>query len=397
MLPWRCTLIRNEPATWDWKPRVKPEVTSLSENPVIWCSPVVCVSVCSCVWRPLPVHQHWLCVWREEPSIRRRRRSQSSQCLWTQQTGGREGDTETLSRYLSVSLLSHPHLSVSLPPICPSLVCLSLTSLCCSCADPAGANSVRGGGVCAGERRHLSVAPCPGHDGKLHFGPLSAEVPHRHPGRSRCLQEAVWEGETGRLRCVWEGDGSLFPPACLTACLSLLQDPSIRGVFHFSSKQQMTKYEMGVSMAQAFNLSCDHLIPVNIYIINMLMGCCILIVVTTFLNLMQSSYGLFIYEQIHHDTWGDRKILQINLYFKYLFFFFYLGRSYAGVTIFLFRLSDLVTDQCEFFSGGWKMHKSKITLFLQYKYNTTRHRNIFKNKKMCILYVFLSKCTLRST
>lgn len=264
---------------WDWKPRVKPEVTLLSENPVTWCSPLVCVSVCSCVWRPLPLHQHWLCVWREESSIRRRRRSQSPQCLWTQQAGGREGDTETLPRYLSVSHLSHPHLSVSLPPICPSLVCLSPTCLCCSCADPAGADSVRGGGVRAGERRHLSVAPCPGHDGELHFGPLPAEVPHRHPGRSRRLQEAVWEGETGRLQCIWEGDGSLFPPARLTVCLSLLQDPSIRGIFHFSSKQQMTKYEMGVSMAQAFNLPCDHLIPVNI--INILMGCCILIVVTT--------------------------------------------------------------------------------------------------------------------
>lgn len=41
------------------------------------------------------------------------------------------------------------------------------------------------------------------------------------------------------------------------------QDPSIRGIFHFSGKEQMTKYEMAVAMAQAFNLPSNHLIPVS--------------------------------------------------------------------------------------------------------------------------------------
>ncbi|KAM9332513.1 methionine adenosyltransferase 2 subunit beta isoform 2-T2 [Pholidichthys leucotaenia] len=39
------------------------------------------------------------------------------------------------------------------------------------------------------------------------------------------------------------------------------QDSSIRGIFHFSAKEQMTKYEMAVSIAQAFNLPSSHLIP----------------------------------------------------------------------------------------------------------------------------------------
>ncbi|XP_034539786.1 methionine adenosyltransferase 2 subunit beta isoform X2 [Notolabrus celidotus] len=41
------------------------------------------------------------------------------------------------------------------------------------------------------------------------------------------------------------------------------QDPSIRGVFHFSGKEQKTKYEMAISIAQAFNLLSHHLIPLT--------------------------------------------------------------------------------------------------------------------------------------
>ncbi|XP_068187692.1 methionine adenosyltransferase 2 subunit beta isoform X2 [Antennarius striatus] len=41
------------------------------------------------------------------------------------------------------------------------------------------------------------------------------------------------------------------------------QDPSVRGVFHFSAKEQMTKYEMAVAIAQAFNLPSNHLIPLT--------------------------------------------------------------------------------------------------------------------------------------
>lgn len=42
-----------------------------------------------------------------------------------------------------------------------------------------------------------------------------------------------------------------------------LQDPSIRGIFHYSAKEQMTKYEMAVAIAQAFNLPSNHLIPLT--------------------------------------------------------------------------------------------------------------------------------------
>ncbi|XP_029375924.1 methionine adenosyltransferase 2 subunit beta isoform X2 [Echeneis naucrates] len=41
------------------------------------------------------------------------------------------------------------------------------------------------------------------------------------------------------------------------------QDPSIRGIFHFSAKEQMTKYEMAVAIAQAFKLPSNHLIPLT--------------------------------------------------------------------------------------------------------------------------------------
>ncbi|XP_033466432.1 methionine adenosyltransferase 2 subunit beta isoform X2 [Epinephelus lanceolatus] len=41
------------------------------------------------------------------------------------------------------------------------------------------------------------------------------------------------------------------------------QDPSIRGIFHFSAKEKMTKYEMAVAIAQAFNLPSNHLIPLT--------------------------------------------------------------------------------------------------------------------------------------
>lgn len=50
---------------------------------------------------------------------------------------------------------------------------------------------------------------------------------------------------------------------CLKLAQRARQDPSIRGVFHFSGKEQMTKYEMGVAIAEAFNLPTDHLIPLT--------------------------------------------------------------------------------------------------------------------------------------
>ncbi|XP_034033440.1 methionine adenosyltransferase 2 subunit beta [Thalassophryne amazonica] len=52
-----------------------------------------------------------------------------------------------------------------------------------------------------------------------------------------------------------------------TVCRKLVergtQDPSIRGIFHYSAKEQMTKYEIAVAIAQAFSLPSTHLIPLT--------------------------------------------------------------------------------------------------------------------------------------
>ncbi|KAI3369160.1 hypothetical protein L3Q82_026112 [Scortum barcoo] len=50
---------------------------------------------------------------------------------------------------------------------------------------------------------------------------------------------------------------------CRKLCERARQDPSIRGIFHFSAKEQMTKYEMAVAIAQAFSLPSNHLIPLT--------------------------------------------------------------------------------------------------------------------------------------
>ncbi|XP_061104802.1 methionine adenosyltransferase 2 subunit beta isoform X1 [Conger conger] len=42
-----------------------------------------------------------------------------------------------------------------------------------------------------------------------------------------------------------------------------LQDPSLRGIFHYSGTEQMTKYEMACAIADAFSLPSSHLIPLT--------------------------------------------------------------------------------------------------------------------------------------
>ncbi|XP_015280996.1 PREDICTED: methionine adenosyltransferase 2 subunit beta isoform X1 [Gekko japonicus] len=42
-----------------------------------------------------------------------------------------------------------------------------------------------------------------------------------------------------------------------------MEDPSIKGIFHWSGKEQMTKYEMACVMADAFNLPSSHLRPIT--------------------------------------------------------------------------------------------------------------------------------------
>lgn len=46
-------------------------------------------------------------------------------------------------------------------------------------------------------------------------------------------------------------------------CVCLCQDPSIKGTFHWSGNEQMTKYEMACAIADAFNLPSSHLRPVS--------------------------------------------------------------------------------------------------------------------------------------
>ncbi|XP_066502718.1 methionine adenosyltransferase 2 subunit beta isoform X1 [Hoplias malabaricus] len=50
---------------------------------------------------------------------------------------------------------------------------------------------------------------------------------------------------------------------CRNLAERALQDPSIRGIFHYSGKEQMTKYEMACAIADAFNLPSSHLIPLT--------------------------------------------------------------------------------------------------------------------------------------
>lgn len=47
------------------------------------------------------------------------------------------------------------------------------------------------------------------------------------------------------------------------AYLCCPQDSSLRGIFHYSGKEQMTKYEIACAIADAFNLPSSHLIPVS--------------------------------------------------------------------------------------------------------------------------------------
>uniref|UniRef100_A0A8C5PZ58 Methionine adenosyltransferase 2 subunit beta n=1 Tax=Leptobrachium leishanense TaxID=445787 RepID=A0A8C5PZ58_9ANUR len=42
-----------------------------------------------------------------------------------------------------------------------------------------------------------------------------------------------------------------------------LQDPSIKGIYHWSGNEQMTKYEIACAMADAFNLPSSHLRPIT--------------------------------------------------------------------------------------------------------------------------------------
>ncbi|MBN3287765.1 MAT2B adenosyltransferase, partial [Polyodon spathula] len=50
---------------------------------------------------------------------------------------------------------------------------------------------------------------------------------------------------------------------CRQLAESRLKDPSLRGIFHFSGNEQMTKYEMACAIADAFSLPSSHLRPIT--------------------------------------------------------------------------------------------------------------------------------------
>lgn len=50
---------------------------------------------------------------------------------------------------------------------------------------------------------------------------------------------------------------------CLQLSEKKLQDPSLKGIFHWSGNEQMTKYEIACAMADAFNLPSSHLRPIT--------------------------------------------------------------------------------------------------------------------------------------
>lgn len=50
---------------------------------------------------------------------------------------------------------------------------------------------------------------------------------------------------------------------CRNMAERALQGQSLRGIFHYSGKEQMSKYEMACAIAEAFNLPRSHLIPLT--------------------------------------------------------------------------------------------------------------------------------------
>ncbi|KAK2827891.1 hypothetical protein Q5P01_018925 [Channa striata] len=81
---------------------------------------------------------------------------------------------------------------------------------------------------------------------------------------------SLWTKVEATENCTLDHCQQRFPTDArdvATVCRKLAdrarQDLSIRGIFHFSGKEQMTKYEMAIAIAQAFNLPSNHLIPLT--------------------------------------------------------------------------------------------------------------------------------------
>uniref|UniRef100_A0A4W4GJW0 Methionine adenosyltransferase 2 subunit beta n=1 Tax=Electrophorus electricus TaxID=8005 RepID=A0A4W4GJW0_ELEEL len=70
----------------------------------------------------------------------------------------------------------------------------------------------------------------------------------------------LWDRvQQGAESCTIDHCQQRFP----TYTSDVARDPSLRGVFHYSGKEQMTKYEMACAIADAFNLPSSHLIPMT--------------------------------------------------------------------------------------------------------------------------------------
>ncbi|KAI3373373.1 hypothetical protein L3Q82_006672 [Scortum barcoo] len=142
-----------------------------------------------------------------------------------------------------VCLLSVSHLSLS--PVCLSPVCLTRLSL-----------------------SRLSLpAMCLSGAAVLRVPVLFGEV----ESVSESAVTSLWLKVQGATEsCTLDHCQQRFPThtrdvaaVCRKLCERARQDPSIRGIFHFSAKEQMTKYEMAVAIAQAFSLPSNHLIPLT--------------------------------------------------------------------------------------------------------------------------------------
>uniref|UniRef100_A0A3Q2Z6A5 Methionine adenosyltransferase 2 subunit beta n=1 Tax=Hippocampus comes TaxID=109280 RepID=A0A3Q2Z6A5_HIPCM len=96
---------------------------------------------------------------------------------------------------------------------------------------------------------------------------LFGEVESVSESAVTALWPKVLRGATAGETCALDHCQQRFPThtqdvaaVCWNICRA---DDSIRGIFHYSAKEQMTKYEMALAMARAFNLPSDHLIPLT--------------------------------------------------------------------------------------------------------------------------------------
>ncbi|KAM9781886.1 methionine adenosyltransferase 2 subunit beta isoform X2 [Syngnathus typhle] len=99
---------------------------------------------------------------------------------------------------------------------------------------------------------------------------LFGEVESPSESAVTALWPKVLQGAVAAESCPLDHCQPRFPThtrdvaaVCWNICRAAALDDSIRGTFHYSGKEQMTKYEMALAMARAFNLPSAHLIPLT--------------------------------------------------------------------------------------------------------------------------------------